>query len=587
MGVPGFFLWLWKKYKKNNFVFNKQIEDEILLNKINNIDYLLIDANCLIHPVCFQVLAENNSLTDKDKLENKMIHAVLEYIDKLIQYTSPKKGIYLAIDGVAPIAKIKQQRTRRFKSVHDKILWNNIKKKHNKEIPNEWNNSAITPGTQFMEKLHYKILEWCQKKDFEVLYSSCKTPSEGEHKLLQFVRNNQKDNIHYSYIIYGLDADLIFLALSTNEPDMFLLRESEHLDKSSGEELNFVSIDIMRESIISTLEDIMNNQDLLTEGNIQEEDKVLKVIPEKVKDNIINDFIFICYLLGNDFLPHIPSLNIYTNGIDILLNKYIEVVLTDNFKNFIIKRGKKISINNKIFLKLISYLGSEEEEVLKNSYLSKKRYYKCDSTDPYNIEVHRIENLYFKIDDPIELGSDESKLWKKRYYKYYFNIDDSEYNDYVNNIVNEYLIGLKWIAEYYFDKCPSWDWYYKYDYPPFLEDIAEYLDKNKKFNFKSNFKLGSPLKPFNQLLLVLPPQSSFLLPKKLQKITSNPRSSVAYLYPTGFRQDFLNKKKYWMGQPILPPLDIPLIKKTYYKYENSVDSKEKNRNKALKVFEFK
>ena len=58
MGVPGFFLWLWKKYKKNNFVFSKTgIDDEDLSNKINNIDYFLIDANCLIHPTCFKVLA--------------------------------------------------------------------------------------------------------------------------------------------------------------------------------------------------------------------------------------------------------------------------------------------------------------------------------------------------------------------------------------------------------------------------------------------------------------------------------------------------------------------------------------------------
>ena len=188
MGVPGFFLWLWKKYKKTNFVFSKsQINDTQLLEKVNSIDYLLIDANCLIHPTCFKVLAENPDFKNQDSLENKMITATLEYIDKLIDYVNPKKGVYLAIDGVAPLAKIKQQRYRRFKSVHDKVLWDNIKEKHNKPVPKMWNNSAITPGTVFMEKLHYKILNWAKTKKIELIYSSCKTPSEGEHKLLQFI----------------------------------------------------------------------------------------------------------------------------------------------------------------------------------------------------------------------------------------------------------------------------------------------------------------------------------------------------------------------------------------------------------------
>ena len=45
MGVPGFFLWLWKRYKKTNFVFNKyKLEDNKMLEKVKNLDYLLIDA---------------------------------------------------------------------------------------------------------------------------------------------------------------------------------------------------------------------------------------------------------------------------------------------------------------------------------------------------------------------------------------------------------------------------------------------------------------------------------------------------------------------------------------------------------------
>ena len=103
MGIPHFFAWLLKNYKKDGFVFTK--------NKLSeSIDYFLIDANCMIHPVCFRVLAENPDVTDNDKLENKMINAVIEYFEKIITYVDPSKGVYIAIDGVAPVAKVKQQR---------------------------------------------------------------------------------------------------------------------------------------------------------------------------------------------------------------------------------------------------------------------------------------------------------------------------------------------------------------------------------------------------------------------------------------------------------------------------------------------
>lgn len=113
-------------------IFNKDnllnSDDTILINNINSIDYILFDTNCLIHPICFKIIKNNSNITNIDILEDKMINAVTEYILEIINYVNPIKGIYIAIDGVAPLAKIKQQRQRRFKSISDKILWNNIKK---------------------------------------------------------------------------------------------------------------------------------------------------------------------------------------------------------------------------------------------------------------------------------------------------------------------------------------------------------------------------------------------------------------------------------------------------------------------------
>jgi 5'-3' exonuclease len=302
MGVPFFFSWLIKNYK-NNTIINNKLEIEI--------DYLLIDTNCLIHPVCFKILDENPDLIDIEKLENKMINAVIEYLEYLINSINPKIGVYIAIDGVPPLAKVKQQRLRRFKSISDKKLFDNIKKKYNIPIKNYWNNSAISPGTKFMENLHNKILEYINnKKNINIIYSSCYSPSEGEHKLLQYIKNN----LNYHYIIYGLDADLIFLSLASQSTKIYLLREKTVLENKSDNlskpELIFVNIEIMKECIYKT---ILRDNEILID-----------------KKNIINDFIFICYFLGNDFLPHFISIDINNNGLDYLLNTYSNLLKTLN-----------------------------------------------------------------------------------------------------------------------------------------------------------------------------------------------------------------------------------------------------------------
>jgi 5'-3' exonuclease len=550
MGVPGFFLWLMKTYnKKYKFIF-----DTIDIK----IDYLLIDTNCLIHPICFKILNENENLTNIFLLENKMINAILEYLEYIINFVNPN-CIYIAIDGVAPLAKIKQQRSRRYKSISDKKTFDILKKKYNIPINFFWNNSAITPGTIFMKKLHNKILEWAKK--YNIIYSSCYTPSEGEHKLLQFIRNNNE--INKTYLIYGLDADLIFLALSTNINNIFLLREKNQIistEKSTI--LNYVDINIMKNCIVETFKSNLNNNfdiNLLS------------------KINLINDFIFMCYLLGNDFLPHIPSLNIYNEGIKYLISIYCKTMIELLEINYLLTNNK---INNKYFKKFISNLAEQEDEILKKEYNQNHKKFKNNFENEYEKEKYMIENLKFKIEDPIMLGFDNLNESRKRYYKYYWNISEDEIEEFSEKLVIHYLIGIKWVTLYYFDTCPSWDWYYPYDHPPFLSDINKYLININKINFK----LGKPLEPFMQLLAVLPPQSSYLIPQSLKKLVLDTNSNLYYLYPYEFKQDFINKYKYWMGVPLLPPLDIELLKKEYNLIKLNNDEKKLNMN--IDIFKF-
>jgi 5'-3' exonuclease len=458
MGVPGFFLWLMTNYKKEGFIFQKEkltitdinellnskkkpepdkIEkiiklneyNQMISNEINSMDWFLIDANCLIHPVCFKTVAENPDLTDNEKLESKMIKNVLEYLNKLIDYVDPKKGVYLAIDGVAPVAKIKQQRSRRFKSVADKILWDKIKTKHSKPLSNYWNNNAVTPGTVFMVKLHQSLLAWAKQSQRKIIYSSCFTPAEGEHKLLQFIRKNQKDQDSklndMSYVVYGLDADLIFLALSTESNKIYLLREANEINKNESKEvLNYVSIKIMKKSIVNTIKsyllecaDGLLNVDKMDVDSTKKNEN-LYGFDNLDESRIVNDFIFMCYLLGNDFLPHIPSLDIHQDGIENLIIEYSEtlneLIIENNKIDYLLKdknalQGNSLNKVNTDFLsRFINKLASKEEGILRENFAKGKRRMTCDGGE-YEKEMFRIENLQFKINDPIKFKKKKKK----------------------------------------------------------------------------------------------------------------------------------------------------------------------------------
>jgi len=560
MGVPGFFLWLWKKYKKEHFVLNLTEIQKTFKTK-----WLCLDANCLLHPMCFEVLAENPNYTNTGILENKMMNRCIEYIEKLYNEVKPTEGLYIAIDGVAPVAKIKQQRSRRFKSVQDRKVFDRIKEKHNKEISRFWNNSAITPGTTFMTKLTSKLVVWAKKQSYPIIFSTAQTPMEGEHKILDFIRRREKQNKTGSYTIYGLDADLIFLAMATQRNDIYLLREANQLNKTDSKEvLNIIDMERMKECLVSEIR-----------GMFEEDECKLS------EQELINEFIFMGYFLGNDFLPHMVTLDIYSNGIPDLIKNWVECY-QEKYKSIInIDDNKKVSINQDMLLLFIEKLANKEEEILAD-LPNKKHYKKPLPNDPYEKEKTFIETLRFKMKDPIKIGEDDYQSYSKRYYQHYFYDDSLETRV---EVAFHFIKTILWSTKYYFEGCPSWDYYFPFNFAPFIKDLVIALKAMDLSKIK--FDLGKPLKPFEQLLTVLPPQSAYLLPKPLQKLFKDKNSELLHLYPESFQQDFLHKNQYWQGIPLLPHLDINLVKEVYKNYENKLSEDDKKKCLIKKELNFK
>jgi 5'-3' exonuclease len=107
--------------------------------------------------------------------------------------------------------------------------------------------------------------------------------------------------------------------------------------------------------------------------------------------------------------------------------------------------------------------------------------------------------------------------------------------------------------------------------------MAKYLRKQEiKWN------VSTPIPPLLQLLVVLPPQSSYLVPKPFQKIMTGK------LYPLEFQQDFINKRKYWQGIPQLPSIDLKHIYGNYKKYYNELPPNQviKNKPQSIHLFGF-
>ena len=378
MGIPSYFSYIIKNYTN-------------IIRKLENCgkqQHLFMDCNSIIYDSYYE-LEEKYKKTpfDISTIENQIIKKVIEKIEHYIYLISPSKSVYITFDGVAPFAKMDQQRIRRYKTAFTSNL------SESKKI---WNTSAITPGTQFMKILSREINSHFKKESYIKIMISCSDePGEGEHKLFKYIRDNDCSNDNIA--IYGLDSDLIMLSIFHRQftKNIFVFREAPNfktvLSSSFDKTENlFMDIDVLCNSIRNE----MNNG--------------------KANQTCIYDYVFMCFLLGNDFLPHFPSLNIRTHGFQIILDTYFKVIGKYDDRCFI----HNDEIQWKWVELFLNEIANNEKQYILNETTARD---KMDNRSWSGNTPEEIEQLLTNV--PIIYRQHEKYIcpqefgWEKRYYK--------------------------------------------------------------------------------------------------------------------------------------------------------------------------
>tara|TARA_Y100000389_G_scaffold124515_2_gene121898 strand:+ start:19548 stop:21134 length:1587 start_codon:yes stop_codon:yes gene_type:complete len=481
MGIPSYFSHIVREHRK--------IIKEYNANRMA-IHNLYMDCNSLIYE------AVRGIKYSKNNYEFLIIKEVCNKIKSYIELLKPSEHVYIAFDGVAPVAKLQQQRNRRYKSRFQNKLLKNL----DVETGDSWDTVAITPGTKFMENLGQTIENRFKNiKEFHVkkiIVSTSKIHGEGEHKIYQYIRDHPTHHSNTTTVIYGLDADLIMLTLNhlSIAPSMYLFRETPHFIKSIDKTLNPCQnyvLDLPEFGRYLACE--------LNDGN--------EPTTQQRYDRIF-DYIFLCFFLGNDFLPHFPALNIRTSGIDRLLSVYRKTFGKTN-ENLV--KGSKIIWKN--VRKMLLELAKDERDMIcaehriRDRQSSSLMHRKLEGEDGL-LAIPMIDRRKENYINPYEKG------WESRYYQTLF---DTHINDMRRKQISiNYLEGLEWTLKYYTTGCANWRWGYKYDYPPLLSDLVKYIPYFDT-ELVSNTDPG-PINELVQLSYVLPGDSLYLLPPKIHDL---------------------------------------------------------------------
>ena len=602
MGIPSYFVRVVKEIKH-------------LLKPISSlgkpVHNLYMDCNGIIYDAVrvhnISDFKSTGACTKQDAYETAILQHVCDKISEYVAQVKPVNRVFLTFDGVAPVAKMNQQRERRYRTWFTSEMekqftavapattaapatttTTSAKPISIVESEENWSTACITPGTAFMNKLHTRMSEYVADKKREYtcsasvassyplyMLSSSKEPGEGEHKIFEFIRANPDTHRDQVTLVYGLDADLIMLALNhlhiSNE--IYLYRETPEFIQSVDSQLKpneqyYVDIPYMSDCIARYMTASAKTKLPINTGPIC----------PIVKKHLVYDYIFMFFFMGNDFMPHFPSMNIRTTGPDTVMNAYNATfqntitasATTDdtpptknrsfihhstgadplrihwaNVREFVQclaetehsrlvaehtlrdKRGRAFSSGHQSE-RVVAPVAGDNNKHLHNTgaydSVSELLLAKCKSaTDMLHIPTKErgVEHYI----------APQKQGWEQRYYAALFGeqITDRRCQTYCTN----YLEGLEWTFQYYTRGCIDWRWRYSYAYAPLLEDLVRFVPTATTATSAPliSQKPKDPIQDTEQLLYVLPPAfQAVLIPSRRDAIVPLKLSDVRFTW---------------------------------------------------------
>ena len=398
----------------------------------------------------------------------------------------------------------------------------------------------------------------------------------------------------YTHVLYGLDADLIMLGLVTHEPKFMLLREkmsvvmagrgrSKYRKKKDMLEYNENDFEILELSGLRQMLFLQFRRFADDESSLEKQFDL---------ERIIDDFVFMCMLVGNDFLPHCPHLEIDTGALSLMMSNYIE--LLPEWKGYLTKKEK---IHSERFEEFVYNLAAYEEEHFKRRGYEENEpgwklstenedeegdfygtFYSGDPTPPCAVGANRKNGDEEPPEENRPMAPTGNRAFRRKhpdtlcrsYRDFYYETklgwkpQDRNRTLYRRRAhVRDYLEGLHWVLNYYHNGCRSWDYYFPHLYSPLATDMVNlaefYTNADEEGYCSFEFELGAPFPSLAQLLSVLPPQSAELLPKPLAELMLHPSSPLLEYYPPDFVSDPNGKRQSWEAIVQIPFIDSDVL----------------------------
>lgn len=437
-----------------------------------------------------------------------IIHKIIKTIEYYINNYHDLQLVYISLDGIPTISKIMEQRHRRY--IGEIINHQILKKINNYKFPDELSEEYpynyieynkkkfaflklnISPGTTFMKQLVKSIKNHTFPVNIQI--NDDTISGEGEYKIINYINTYKNLFINKKITIYSPDSDMILLC-SILPNDINIIRYDQQQNKDF-----ILSTEIFKLLITEYIND-----------------------SKQINQSIIDDVIFIFTIFGDDFLPKLDAIQV-NNHYEKVLNIYKHIhkngtiIYTENNQKKInlLQLKTFFSLLRKIELpNLLHMFNLKDTNKLTLNTLPSKEYTRKKNSsfndDPLDNKV--INTVNKEIHDSNYLEEEHSV-------KFYLYPKNTFYNKYLINqddAVKEYINGLTWIFNYYFNNKLNYNWYYPYQKAPFIEDISNYLDTLKSIpEIEESYPLL--LSPIEQAIYTSPIEITSLLSKQYQNM---------------------------------------------------------------------